>query len=196
MGELKINSEYSAQPSIQKPNPFLRESIDYILENKIINNTVSKIKVGDYGCGKLRHLLILEEYFKNIVLIDTKQQLERKQKLFEINNTTAKEYIKKYHNNSTNISVFDTEKISAQKIKFDIIFNICVFDVVLKATRFEIIENVRKLLKMNGIFVLIIPRNDFSIIKRCCPENRYQDGYILNEIKLLRFIEISNTLMI
>jgi hypothetical protein len=55
--------------------------------------------------------------------------------------------------------------------------NIAVFDVVVKDVRVSIIESAKRNLKKNGLFCLIIPRNDWSITRRC-NGNTYKDGFI------------------
>jgi len=35
-------------------------------------------------------------------------------------------------------------------------------------------------LRDNGLYVVILPRNDSSIIRRCTESNRYQDGHVFS----------------
>lgn len=93
MGKIKINSAYSAQPSVANANPFVTRAIEYIKQNRIVNCDTGSVSVADQGCGKLRHLTLLRKSFGNIYLIDTEFQLSRRQRLFCADNTSITEYV-------------------------------------------------------------------------------------------------------
>ncbi len=51
MAQVKINSAYSAQPSIARPNPLFSKVIEHIFNNDIFGNNLYMLKVADQGCG-------------------------------------------------------------------------------------------------------------------------------------------------
>lgn len=168
---MRIKPEYSAQASIAKPNPYVETVIRYFKSD--LNKNIHKLKIGDQGAGKLRHLPILRKYFKHIFLIDTETQMNKNQLIF-YKKRTIKEYIDKI----PNIVCVSNINFQNRNLDLDIIFNICTFDVVLPNTRREMLLSANKNLKKDGFFILIIPRNDQSILVRCGKHNCYRDGHI------------------
>lgn len=184
--EITVNPEYSAQSSIGKPNPFVLKSINYIFESKIVDFNWD-IRVADQGCGKLRHFKILKSFFRTIYLIDTEFQLNKRQKIFGRENTTIREYISSLSLRNNDITVLSNLEFGTTKLDLDIVFNICVFDVVLPGARDAMISEIMSNLKRDGLFILIIPRNDQSILKRCLDKYRYQDGFLFRRGKISTF---------
>ena len=175
MTNIKINSAYSAQPSIFKPNPFVLPAIKYIFNNNLLSKN-NKIKIADQGCGKLRHLKIFRESFSKIYLIDTEFQLNRQQIIFNEENT-IREYINTYIKDKE-IYVLSNKEFMMSHLNVDIIFNICGFDVETPNVRKEMVSSAYLNIKNGGFFVIIIPRNIHSVIVRCNKNNKYQDGHI------------------
>ena len=178
MAKVKIQSEYTAQASIQKPNKMMRLSLEHLLSN-YNGKSVKFQKVADQGCGKLRHLPVLLEFFEKIFLIDQSVQLCRKQNIFGINNITINDYIKNHCPAKRVLAVSSTE-FSKSNLRLDVVVNICTFDVVLPNVRKSMLKDAYRNLKKKGLLVLIVPRNDQSITKRCNTDNRYCDGYLFN----------------
>lgn len=178
MDKPNIVSELSAQATKFTPNPLVRESLEIINNNGNLytGNTKNPLII-DYGCGKLRHLDILRDYSDNIVLVDTKAQIEKQQK-FAGKTTCMEDYLEGLSLEKDSIQVIKRKKFIESDIPADIIFSVNVLDVVLESTRIEIIQSISSHLKPNGIAVLIIPRNISSILQRCNQENAYQDGHI------------------
>ena len=177
MGTFKINSAYSAQPSLVKPNPFLPVAIEYIFKNGLISKVPSKIRVADQGCGKLRHLKLLTQYFDHIYLIDTEFQLSRPQKLFGKSDITIKGYVDTLNIHGKEISVVSDVSFNSTRLNLDIVFNICVFDIEIPKVRKAISDSAYRNLMKGGLCIIIISRNDQSILSRCKKENKYLDGY-------------------
>jgi len=186
MAKFEIVSTYSAQPSIAKPNPFLAKAINHIVDNQLLTGTIESLKVADQGCGKLRHLKMLWEYFNTIYLIDVDFQLNRTQKLFGFQ-TNIKEYISSLKISRKKIVVFSDKDFGASNLNLDIVFNLCVFDVEIPKTRKAMISAAFNNLKNNGLFIVIIPRNDHSILVRCTEKNVYLDGYVFHHHGVVTF---------
>jgi len=186
MAKIKVSPEYSAQPSIARATPLLEVSIKHIISNE--NTTeLNSLRVADYGCGKLRHLCIFRNYFDSIYLVDTKFQLSRTLKLFG-EKTTITKYIATLET-SNNIRILNGSEFESSKLGLNAIFSIAVLDVVLPGTRTTMIETVHKNLKPGGFFVIIMPRNDSSILKRCLQNNKYYDGYFFNHHGITTFFK-------
>lgn len=175
--KINIRPEYSAQPTNALANPMAVKAISYLKKNYFKDTDLKSLRVADQGCGKLRHLKILLRYFNIIYLVDTKLQLHRIQRLAgELN--TIPEYISNLNILGTHISIIDNENFINSMFNLDIIFNLCNFDVNLTKARNEMLKSAYKNLNNLRYFVLVIPRNDYSITKRCNNANKYQDGYI------------------
>ncbi len=186
MTKIKVAPEYSAQPSVARATPLLEVSIKHIILNE--NTTeLNSLRVADYGCGKLRHLYIFRNYFDSIYLVDTKFQLSRTVKLFG-EKTTITKYIATLKT-SNNIRILNGSEFESSELDLNAIFSIAVLDVVLPSTRTTMIETVHKNLKPGGFFVIIMPRNDFSILKRCLLNNKYYDGYFFNHHGITTFFK-------
>lgn len=177
MAGIEINSAYSAQPSIARPNPLVSLAIKHILENALVAGDSKRLRVADQGCGKLRHLTILCLHFNTIYLIDTEFQLNRSQRLFGLDGTNIKKYISGVKMSGKKLTVFSKLDFDSSTLNLDIVFNICVFDVEVPKTRKVMVSAAYKNLKKDGLYVVIIPRNDQSILVRCNTKNRYLDGH-------------------
>ena len=186
MAKIKILPEYSAQPSVARVTPLLEVSIQHVLSSE--NTTeINSLRVADYGCGKLRHLCIFHNYFNSIYLVDTKFQLSRTLKLFG-KKTTITQYITTLET-SNNIRILNGSEFESSELGLNAIFSIAVLDVVLPNTRTTMIETAHKNLKPGGFFVIIMPRNDSSILKRCLQNNKYYDGYFFNHHGITTFFK-------
>src|SRR5581483_3422778 len=131
----------------------------------------------DLGCGKLRHLKICRDFSDNIILVDTKEQIERKQKFGDTTATMA-EYVKATQDGKVKIDIVETEAFTKKKYNADIVLNVAVMDVVPKKVRSSLVDATYNNLRANGYCILIIPRNDSSILINCRRENKYEDGHI------------------
>jgi len=177
MKKLEIYSENSAQGTTSKPNPFVQPVLEELVTNKRYGLN-RNIKLVDLGCGKLRHFDICKRLVKQIILVDTKKQIERVQK-FASGNCTMRQYV-----DSTNedgditISVLPIEEFERQKLNADIVLSVAVMDAVLKDARSLITRSAFQNLRSGGFFVVIVPRNDSSLLVNCKETNRYQDGFV------------------
>lgn len=187
MATIKINSAYSAQPSIARPNPFLRIAINYILESRLFDEDPNKLRIADQGCGKLRNLTTLCQYFDTIYLIDTEFQLNRLQRLFGLDGISIKEYVDSLRMDRKKFTVLSNLNFDLLDLKLDLVFNVCVFDVEVPETRKAMATAAYKNLKNGGLYVVIIPRNDQSILFRCTMKNKYLDGHVFRHHKAVTF---------
>lgn len=179
MVKFDIRSEYTAQASTFQPNRMVRLAIGSLYHDKSCKVVSKHSKVADQGCGKLRHLGILTDFFQRIHLVDQPVQLTRKQKLFGNSNTNIIEYVKKKFRNG-HIRTMPSTTFSKTKLNLDLVLNSCVFDVVPPNTRNEMTIAAHCNLRKGGVFVLIIPRNDHNILKRCDHNNKYWDGHMFS----------------
>lgn len=184
MGRTNINSEYSAQRSNGPPNPMLVRAMAFAAE--MLGRPSTALCVADQGCGKLRHLRLLGAAYRELVLVDRKPQLDKLQKLYGIE-TTIRRYAEKPKRLSCNLVAMTDDEFAASDLRLDIVFNVCVFDVVPPGERSLMAAAAHRNLKRGGLFALVIPRNDQSILRRCTAANRYQDGHIFRRGRVTTF---------
>jgi len=185
MASVIVKSSYSAQPSSSKPNPFVEKSIHYIIEKSLIAKAPRLINVADQGCGKLRHLPVFGKYFRQLILVDTTDQLNRRQKIFEVDNTTIAEYVGGAK--QKRIQVMSADLFARTRLALDLIFNVCVLDVELPDSRKAMFGAATRNLRTGGFFVVIVPRNDQTILVRCTHENEYRDGHVFRHHGIATF---------
>jgi len=173
MGKIEIKPEYSTQPFGQKPNPMVKKAIEYLAYKRGFG---ADNKVADQGCGALRHLRTFIEYYNELYLVDTEYQINRSGKI-EGDRTSIIEYINNLKVQKGKLKLLSSKEFLRTNLELDAIFNICTFDVVPPETRKEMLEAATRNLIKGGYFVLIVPRNDSSILCRCKKGNKYSDGY-------------------
>ena len=179
MTKIEIAPAYSAQPSIAKPNPFLSVAIEHMFSNGLVSEDDVNLRVADQGCGKLRHLELLSQHFSTIYLIDLEFQLTRIQRLFGLE-ISVRDYIAKHSIPGKELIALPDSDFGSTKLSLDAVFNICVFDVVVPKTRKALIAAAHRNMKNGGLYVVIVPRNDRSILNRCKQKNEYLDGHIFH----------------
>ncbi len=166
--------EYSAQGTNSKPNPLVRKTLELLTRTGSFG-VKKEPEIVDLGCGKLRHLKIFTKFTNRIVLVDTKIQIERTQK-FGGTLSTMKDYINATRN-GLNVKILTVEEFEKRNINADIIYSVAVMDAVQQKTRLQITKSAYNNLKFDKYFVVIVPRNDSSILENCKYENQYEDGY-------------------
>jgi SAM-dependent methyltransferase len=179
----KIVSEFSAQRRSHPRNPALNKAVAVLRELRAGRNLGS---VADVGCGKLRHYGIFAELSTTLFLVDTKTQM----------GTTHRDRSRSYtipdvaasaRQNRRAVYAVTFEEFSAMRAQIDVAFAVAVFDVVTRENRREIIHSVSHALRREGYFVVIIPRNDSTITRRCLRDNRYKDGHVFTHHGLQTF---------
>jgi hypothetical protein len=187
VAKLRISSDHSAQPSTAKPNPFLGKAIEFILSGHLLTTSLSRVVVADQGCGKLRHIGILQKYFRRIIVIDTKEQFARRQTLFDTTSTTVPSYVEGLGRKGATLRAVFAEEFSNSSLGLSVVFNVCVMDVVLPAARKMMAQAAHKNLADDGLFVMIVPRNDQSILVRCGDHNAFEGGHVFNRQGIVTF---------
>lgn len=176
MAAIRIRSTLSAQASTSRPNPCIEEAISWLQSG--LTRRKDTLTCADQGCGKLRHLRVLMKHFRKIVLIDTEEQLNRTQRIWNTSSTSIPRYVKSLRLKGTRIRVLSSEKFKNSRLQLDVVFNICVLDVETPKTRARILQAAHRNLREGGLLVLIVPRNDQTITVRCNKRNQYLDGHI------------------
>ncbi|MFA5228990.1 MAG: hypothetical protein WC446_04500 [Candidatus Paceibacterota bacterium] len=181
--DILINSEYSAQGRKHSISPGL---IRLINKSSILKNIGNKNRVVDYGCGKLRNFEQIIKFAKELYLVDTKIQLLR-------NHTEQGkkfDYLDFLKNNSNGVicRIIDNINFQQLNINCDIIFSIAVADVIPLDSYSNIIKDSYNKLRKDGFFVLIVPRNDTSILRRCNKENSYKCGNLFKKGKYYTYM--------
>lgn len=69
-------------------------------------------------------------------------------------------------------------QFSLSNLNLDLVSCVAVMDVVLPHARKSILESAYRNLRVGGILVLVAPRNDSTILRRCTEKNAYSDGYV------------------
>lgn len=70
------------------------------------------------------------------------------------------------------------EEFDRSHLALDVIFSIAVLGVVSPDSRGRIVQAASTNLRVGGYFILIVPRNDSSILKRCTKANACLDGHV------------------
>jgi len=178
MASVKIRSAFSAQGTNARANPFVEKTIVYIEDHS--HGEARQLTCADQGCGKLRHLRLLLKRFRRIVLIDTLDQLNRDQRIGGTPRTSIREYVDKLELDDKRIAIVSSEDFEQSRLGIDVIFNVCVLDVEVPGVRKRILRAAYRNLKIGGLLVLIVPRNDQTITVRCARANRFLDGHFFH----------------
>jgi len=132
--------------------------------------------VVDQGCGRLRHLKILLAHFDDIVLVDTRHQLNREQTIFG-EKATLRSYVQNLETAGKSIKIYEAEEFADCRIEADLVSNVALMDVVTRRVRASVVKDAHANVREGGFYALVVPRNDSSILRRCNESNRFQDGH-------------------
>jgi hypothetical protein len=172
---IRIRSEYSAQRRSHPPNPALKAALELI--QKARPDLKQLGKVGDLGCGKLRHYNVLAPRSDELYLIDTEDQLSGAH--FDVGEEySVRKVAERARNHGKKVHVLSNSEFASSKLRLDLVVCIAVLDVVLPAVRQEVLRSAVNNLGQRGHFIVIAPRNDSTILKRCGPDNAFHDGHI------------------
>lgn len=151
----KIKSQNAAKSYKQKSR-FVEEYLKLQPEYK---NTL------DFGCGKLRYSENLIEISRNITFLDSFEQINRPQKIYDTS-TTVKDFIKMNYEKA-NCEIF--ENIENHPNKYDFIFCSNVLSAIPCEVTFErVLNQIYELLTKSGKAVII---------------NQHRNSYFNNYIK-------------
>lgn len=150
--------------------------------NRVILSYIEKlpnnITALDYGCGKCRHSKQLNTKTSKLVLIDSKVQITRKQKIHD-NEVSVLEYASKFMNNAY---AYPIEEYDFKNEKFDFVLCTNVLSAIPKSDdRKKVLSNIKQLLKPTGIALISVQYrnsyfNTYSTKEGCV---RYEDGWII-----------------
>jgi hypothetical protein len=173
--KIKISPEYSAQRRSHPPNPALVSAIEAL--KSFGNGTSTLGRVADLGCGKLRHYDLLSTITDTLYLVDTPKQIS-KTHVDGGTSYTIPQVVEQSRREGRRVHVLCLDDFSEVQLDLDVVFCIAVFDVVPRKTRQALTRVAVQNLSEHGHFVVIAPRNDSSILRRCSKDNKYMDGHV------------------
>ena len=175
-----LRTDASAQARSAPPNPMLGPALATLAECITL-----PARIADLGCGKLRHFGHLAEVASHLYLVDTEQQLNRahvdKGEPYVIRDW-AKEQARRL---KIAVTVSTDREFNRSRLELDAVACIAVFDVVPPTVRRAITKAAIQNLRRGGTLILVIPRNDVTITRRC--EVRYADGFVFEHHGLRTF---------
>lgn len=140
--------------------------------------TRAGLRVADHGCGQLRHYRVLRKISRELYLVDTEAQLTRSHQdgdqEFRIVDVAANGN----RGAERRVVAMNTTAFERSRLELDLAVSVAVMDVVVPQDRRRIATAIGRNLRRGGICLLIVPRNDSSILARCTWKNRYYDGHV------------------
>jgi len=176
-------SEFSAQRRSHPPNPALRKALATVAE---LTGSWNLGRVADIGCGKLRHYKVLAKRAKALFLVDTEKQIAALHKDGKAQYTIPK-IAEQARRRGRQVFAVTVQEFSVLPTTIDLVCCVAVFDVVTRQSRQAITVLAAKKLDANGHLVIIIPRNDSTITRRCGATNQYKDGHVFSHHGLQTF---------
>ena len=134
-------------------------------------------RVADQGCGKLRHFRPLARAYEELLLVDTDRQLSSVHQLdgFE---GSIHDYVGRFKAaQRSRVRLLTADQFAASALQLDVVFTVATYDVVPRQVRLAMAEAAWRNLTADGFYVVIVPRNDSTILRRCTAECAYQDGF-------------------
>ncbi len=78
-------------------------------------------------------------------------------------------------------------EFAASSLSLDLFVCVAAIDVVLPRTRSEMIRSAARNLGESGLRIVIAPRNDSTILRRCNRDNAYYDGHVFHHHGIYTF---------
>lgn len=175
--KVDIHPEYSAQAKSHPPNPALQTALEVVARR---SGDVGKFgSVADLGCGKLRHYRQLAACSDQLFLVDTPEQLSAKHfdKGFEY---TILGVAERAMTQGRTVHAIAFNDFATTDLRLDLVVCVAVLDVVLPHVRLALIRAAARNLAPTGKCVIIVPRNDSTILRRCGSDNAYSDGHVFS----------------
>jgi SAM-dependent methyltransferase len=176
-------SEFSAQRRSHPPNPALKKALATVVE---LTGSADLGPVADIGCGKLRHYKMLGRRAERLFLVDTERQMAAVHRDGKAHYTIPK-IAAQARARGREVYAHTAQEFGLLPITVDLVCCVAVFDVVTRQSRQAITVLAANKLVANGHFVVIIPRNDSTITRRCSTKNQYKDGHVFNHHGLQTF---------
>ncbi|SRR6266540_1059033 len=170
--ERPFKPELSAQRLSHPPSPLLGVAISYLLKGR---RTSHLGRVADIGAGKLRHARLLHRQARRLYLVDTEQQLRAVHR--DGSRTYTMETFVAAMRAGNRVRALSSVLFAGTRLRIDVAFCVAVMDVVPQFVRRQILTAAIRNLRQGGDLVLIVPRNDSTILRRCHRTNRRWDGH-------------------
>ena len=165
--DIIIKSENAAK-SYTQPNKYLLE---------LINDFANVNRVLDYGCGKLRYTIPLCKLAKEVIAIDSNEQILRKQKIW--NEMTS---VMIYSNTIDNLEVYSLNDTTWKEYKYDFILCSNVLSAIpYDLDRIKVLNNIKNIIAYKGKALITTQyRNSyFTLYKMREGSIKYHDGWII-----------------
>lgn len=173
--DIIIKSENAAK-SYTQPNKYLLD---------MIKDFANVDRVLDYGCGKLRYTIPLCELAKEVIAIDSNEQILRKQKIWN-----EKTSVMVYSNKIDNLEVYSLNDTKWKEYKYDFILCSNVLSAIPNdLDRIKVLNNIKSILSYKGkALITTLYRNSyFSLYKMRESSIKYHDGWIVKNGSLFSF---------
>ncbi|MCK5563767.1 MAG: methyltransferase domain-containing protein [Planctomycetes bacterium] len=149
----------------------------------IVNWLVENVKVKsllDFGCGKLRYARHLVQLCDHLGLVDSKVQIERRQKIGGLN-TTINDYALRYWPHSVVYSLEEFWEKPRQKYDFVLCANV-ISAIPSRRIRAKSLTAIQGCLKKKGQLLVVNQYENSYFKKMMHSENAkpHLDGYLLN----------------
>jgi SAM-dependent methyltransferase len=174
---IRIHSELSAQRRSHPSNPALKKALDFVREARPKSEGLGR--VADLACGKLRHYDLLLPFSDELYLVDTHEQLSAT-RVDAGQEYCVRDVAKVAREEGEKVHALPSSEFATSSLNLDLVVCIAALDVVLARTRSEMINSASRNLSPGGLLVVVVPRNDSTILKRCGPANAYSDGYVFH----------------
>jgi SAM-dependent methyltransferase len=170
---VRIQPEASAQGFNARPTSILRS----VPRELVSLGLDGPLRGADQGCGKLRNLPLILPVVSQLWLVDTSRQLAatlvvngRPTRLSEVAAREAARSRKK-------IRLVSAQDFEAARLSLDLVYSVCVVDVLPPADRDRLLRAAVRNLRRGGVLILAAMRNHPSIVSRCTNDNKYADGH-------------------
>lgn len=171
---IHLSPEHSAQRRTAPPNRLV--AVVVAATQQLLGR--KRFRIADHGCGKLRHFEPLRHTATEMFLVDTQRQLDAPH--VEGDSVVMIRAIaeKASRKTRTPATVMNDQEFERSRLRLDAVFCVAVLDVLPRATRGRVVGAAHRNLRPGGLLVVVVPRNDSSILRRCRATNRYRDGHI------------------
>lgn len=121
--------------------------------------------VAEVGCGRLRNLSVLREYFETVDLVETNNQIKKIRDLVPESNA---------------VNLLSNEEFEKQNTKYDAIFLISVLHTLpYKIDRAKILQVCESNLNNGGILVLDVPQSETYYNRRRSTSRKFNDVWLI-----------------
>ncbi len=165
INDIIVKSELAAKP--------LSQTNKYVL--KYISLLSNEYEVLDYGCGKLRYSIPISKKVKEIVAIDSKEQVDSYKKIGD-------RYCRPRDCSKDNLMVMSIDEMDWSEKRFDVVFCTNVLSAIpFEKERIKLLENAKKVMNNTGVlFISVQYRNSyFKGYNYRNDVSKYNDGWLI-----------------